>query len=116
MAKAAFIRFTGKDCERIANAVKTTLDTKLMENKVAIDSLESESLLKIVQLRDSQILKELFDDLVIKSHLMNEDEFWRSYMDSATNIDNQQLELKRHDSREIIPGGISNKPFLLIPR
>ena len=115
MAKAAFIRFTGKDCERIANAVKTTLDTKLMENKVAIDSLEYESLLKILQLRDSQILKELFDDLVIRSRLMTEDEFWRSYMmDPGSN--KQQFELKRHDSREIIPGGISNKPFLLIPR
>ena len=98
MAKPAYFRFTGKDCERIANAVKTTLETKLMENKVAIDSLESESLLKIVQLRDSQTLKELFDDLVIRSRLMTEDEFWRSnMMDPASNIEEHQNKIKRHD-------------------
>ncbi len=54
---------------------------------------------------------------------MSEAEFWRYYVDKEQKgqnneplIDIENQVVKNIDSRQIIQAGISNKPFVLIPR
>ena len=58
--KPNYFRFTGADGELKANNIKSRLEETPSENQIAQNSLDSDSLLKIIQLKDSQELKDLF--------------------------------------------------------
>ena len=78
---AYMFSFSGVDSEIKANAVKTQLEKQESENDIALESLETEKLKRIVQLKDSSLLQEFFEDLVIKNKKMSEEEFWQSFND-----------------------------------
>jgi hypothetical protein len=68
---------------------------------------------KIYGLHKNPHLKDIFDELVVKNQNISEKEFWTSSKD----LDEQRMaQIAVNDGGDISHIGISNKPFLLIPR
>ncbi len=73
-----YIIFTGTEMEQ-AKATQVLNELKKAREDIALDSLESQQLMRIAQLKDSDMMKDFFEDFVIKNKKMTEEQFWTAF-------------------------------------
>ncbi len=62
-----------------AKAYQVLTELKKAREDIALDSLESQQLMRIAQLKDSDMMKDFFEDFVIKNKKMTEEQFWTAF-------------------------------------
>jgi len=109
--KSLFFSFSGSDAKVKVERVTALLNTRVSAQQARELSLSEESMEKLQVLGNTHHLKDLFDELVVKKQSITEQEFWGSTLSSSDKrLDNFKT------AHDLTQAGISNRPFLLIPR
>ena len=97
-------RFSGVGARTAVEKVTALLNTRVSEPQARELSLSAESIGKMQLLGSDPHLRNLFDELVVAKKSVSEQEFWGSTLPAEPKSD------------ELAQAGISNRPFLLMPR
>eukprot|EP00347_Sterkiella_histriomuscorum_P007678 403347993 len=110
--------FIGLEAGVISDKVEELLNTKMDIETLKQNSLGNETIYKITELMGNQHLRDIFDELVDgNKNIINETEFWEATKyDANQNGSGQDIVMKDVSAENVVLAGISNKPFLLMPR
>ncbi|CDW72894.1 UNKNOWN [Stylonychia lemnae] len=106
--------FEGINSGVISDRIQQLLQSNADSESAQLNSVGTETIQKIINLNKNDYLKDTFDEFVVQKNLMTEQEFWSSA--SANDKAVYGIKDNKIESTDFIQAGISNKPFLLMPR